>query len=204
MIPFGTKSVTLSILIDLLTIVHVGRRRWRSHQLTSDLKRCLLFRKCLRWSSLKAVSVPTFVIGGLGAPQRLAIPLVGNNERLNGEMLIPQVGNQQAERRNAYSTSRKSNIKTEPSALDLHSRRKIFLKASRTYHQLSFSWQVEGHQTHELWTLHIDILAGRLTCFVVVPLSCCRILRLPFCSEFQPQTQTLSSLEILSSFQTRT
>ena len=36
-----------------------------SHQLTSDLKRCLLFRKCLRWSSLKAVSVPTSVIGGL-------------------------------------------------------------------------------------------------------------------------------------------
>ena len=30
-----------------------------------DLKRCLLFRKCLRWSSLKAVSVPTSVIGGL-------------------------------------------------------------------------------------------------------------------------------------------
>ena len=54
MIPFGTKSVTLSMLIDLLntlTIVHVDRRRWRSHQLTSDLMRCLLFRKCLRWSS---------------------------------------------------------------------------------------------------------------------------------------------------------
>ena len=47
MIPFGTKSVTLSMLIDLLTIVHVDPRRWRSHQLTSDLKRCLLFRKCL-------------------------------------------------------------------------------------------------------------------------------------------------------------
>ena len=56
MIPFGTKSVMLSMLIDLLTIVHVARCRWRSHQLTSDLKRCLLFRKCLRWSSRKAVS----------------------------------------------------------------------------------------------------------------------------------------------------
>ena len=73
MIPFGTKSVTLSMLIDLLTIVHVDRRRWRSHQLTSDLKRCLLFRKCLRWSSRKAVSVPTSVVGGLGASQRPAI-----------------------------------------------------------------------------------------------------------------------------------
>ena len=69
MIPFGTKSVKLSMLIDL----HVDRRRWRSHQLTSDLKRCLLFRKCLPWSSRKAVSVPTSVIGGLGAPQRPAI-----------------------------------------------------------------------------------------------------------------------------------
>ena len=46
----------------------VDRRRWRSHQLTSDLKGCLLFRKCLRWSSRKAVSVTTSVIGGLGAP----------------------------------------------------------------------------------------------------------------------------------------
>ena len=33
--------------------------------LTSDLKRCLLFWKCLRWSCLKAVSVPTSVTGGL-------------------------------------------------------------------------------------------------------------------------------------------
>ena len=62
---FWDKSVTLTILIDLLT---VDRRRGRSHQLTSDLKGCLLFRKCLRWSSRKAVSVPTPVIGGLGAP----------------------------------------------------------------------------------------------------------------------------------------
>ena len=31
------------------------------------------FRKCLRWSSRKAVPVPTSVIGGLGAPERLAI-----------------------------------------------------------------------------------------------------------------------------------
>ena len=38
--------------------------RW-SHQLTSDPKRRLLFWKCLQLSSLKAVSVPTFVIGSL-------------------------------------------------------------------------------------------------------------------------------------------
>ena len=55
---------------------HVDRRRWRSHQLTSDLKRCSLFRKCLRWSSRKAVSVPRSVIGGLGATERLAILLI--------------------------------------------------------------------------------------------------------------------------------
>ena len=50
---------------------HVDRCRGRSilvwlHQLTSDLKRCLLFWKCLHWSCLKAVrSVSTCVIGGL-------------------------------------------------------------------------------------------------------------------------------------------
>ena len=49
MIHFRTKSVTLSMLIDLLIIVRVDRRRWRAHQLTYDLKRCLLFRKCLRF-----------------------------------------------------------------------------------------------------------------------------------------------------------
>ena len=49
MIHFRTKSVTLSMLIDLRIIVHVDRRRWRAHQLTYDLKRCLLFRKCLRF-----------------------------------------------------------------------------------------------------------------------------------------------------------
>ena len=51
MIHFRTKSVTLSMLIDLLVliIVHVDRCRWRAHQLTYDLKRCLLFRKCLRF-----------------------------------------------------------------------------------------------------------------------------------------------------------
>ena len=49
MIHFRTKSVTLSMLIDLLIIVHVDRRRWRAHQLTYDLKRCVLFRKCLRF-----------------------------------------------------------------------------------------------------------------------------------------------------------
>ena len=38
---------------------------WWSHQLTSDPKSCLLFWKCLQCSCLKAVSVPTFVIGGL-------------------------------------------------------------------------------------------------------------------------------------------
>ena len=94
MIHFRTKSVTLSMLIDLLItcysttlakkietaartwhrrviyqactrlclacvpvsiflarVVDVDRRRWRSHQLTYDLKRCLLFRKCLRFLS---------------------------------------------------------------------------------------------------------------------------------------------------------
>ena len=77
MIHFRTKSVTLSMLIDLLIIVHVDRRRWRAHQLTYDLKRCLLFRKCLRFfeSEIKAVFVPTSVIGGLGAPWRPAILL---------------------------------------------------------------------------------------------------------------------------------
>ena len=65
---FWDKSATLSMLIDLLTIVHVDQRRWRSHQLTSDLQGCLLFLKCLRWSSRKAVSVPLSVVGGLGAP----------------------------------------------------------------------------------------------------------------------------------------
>ena len=38
--------------------------RW-SHQLTSDTKRCLLFRKCYQRLCLKAVSMPAFVIGGL-------------------------------------------------------------------------------------------------------------------------------------------
>ena len=74
MIPFGSKSVTLSMLIDLLTStcrstqvkIYMAILVW-SHQLTSDLKSCLLFQKCLRWSSLKAVSVSTSVIciGGL-------------------------------------------------------------------------------------------------------------------------------------------
>ena len=36
-----------------------------SSPLTSDLKRCLRFWKCLRWSCLTAFSVPTFVTGGL-------------------------------------------------------------------------------------------------------------------------------------------
>ena len=44
-----------------------------SHLLTSDLKRCLLFRKCLHWSSLKAVSVPSSFIGGLRGSKRPAI-----------------------------------------------------------------------------------------------------------------------------------
>ena len=34
---------------ELQSLVHVDRRGWRAHQLTSDLKRCLLFRKCLRF-----------------------------------------------------------------------------------------------------------------------------------------------------------
>ena len=53
---------------------HVDRCSWKytrvwSYQLTSDLdQRCLLFWICscgLQWSCLKAVSVPTFVFGGL-------------------------------------------------------------------------------------------------------------------------------------------
>ena len=64
---FWDKIRDAEHVIDLLIIVHVDRRRWRSYQLTSDLKRCLLFRKCLRWSSRKAASVPSSVIGGLGA-----------------------------------------------------------------------------------------------------------------------------------------
>ena len=49
---------------------HVDRCSWKytrvwSCQLTSDLKRRLLFWKRLQWSCLKAVSVPTFVLGGL-------------------------------------------------------------------------------------------------------------------------------------------
>ena len=38
-----THTVTHYCFID------VDRRRWRAHQLTYDLKRCLLFRKCLRF-----------------------------------------------------------------------------------------------------------------------------------------------------------
>ena len=68
-----TKHVDRST--PYLVQCHEDRCRWRSHQLTSDLKRCLLFQKCLRWSSRKAVSVPTSVKGGLRAPERLAILL---------------------------------------------------------------------------------------------------------------------------------
>ena len=48
--------------------------RW-SHQLTSDPKRCLLF-----WSCPKAVSVPTFVIGGLwGSTATSALVLIATS-----------------------------------------------------------------------------------------------------------------------------
>ena len=51
---------------------HVDRRRWVTQVkiASTDLwpQRCLLFRKCLCWSSRKAVAVATSVIGGLGAP----------------------------------------------------------------------------------------------------------------------------------------
>ena len=55
-------------------LVHVDRRRWRAHQLTYDLKRCLLFRKCLRFFESES-SFGAYVchIGGLGAPWRPAI-----------------------------------------------------------------------------------------------------------------------------------
>ena len=63
---------------SIFSLVHVDRRRWRSilvwsRQLISDLKRYSIFWKCLRWSSLKVVSVPTSVIGGLRGSKRLAI-----------------------------------------------------------------------------------------------------------------------------------
>ena len=62
MIPSGSKSVTLSMFIDLLTSTGedgliASTDLWPEEMFT--------FRKCLRWSSLKAVSVPTSVIGGL-------------------------------------------------------------------------------------------------------------------------------------------
>ena len=74
------------MLIDLLTSrsrstqVKLYILVW-SHQLTFDLKRCLRFRKCLRWSSLKAVSVPSSVIGALWGSKRPAI--LSNAHRLN-------------------------------------------------------------------------------------------------------------------------
>ena len=71
LISFGSKSVTLSMLIDLLT----GRSACRSTQVkiytgliaSTDLwpQEIFTFSECLRWSSLKAVLVPTSVIGGL-------------------------------------------------------------------------------------------------------------------------------------------
>ena len=79
MIHFRTKSVTLSMLIDVLIIVHVDRRRWRAHQLTYDLKRCLLFRKCLRFFESES-SFGTYVChrrpGGSMATSHLVIFIV--------------------------------------------------------------------------------------------------------------------------------
>ena len=67
------KEIEFSLRI-LLIIVHVDRRRWRAHQLTYDFKRCLLFRKCLRFFEWES-SFGAYVchIGGLGAPWRPAI-----------------------------------------------------------------------------------------------------------------------------------
>ena len=55
----------------------------RSHQLTSDPNRCLLFWKYLQWSCLKAVSVPAFVIGGVWSSTATST-LVG--ESIKGEV----------------------------------------------------------------------------------------------------------------------
>ena len=64
----STSKSTCVVLAWTLTSENasfgVCASRW-SHQLTSDPKRCLLFWKCLQWSCLKAVLVPTFVLGGL-------------------------------------------------------------------------------------------------------------------------------------------
>ena len=69
---------------SIFSLEHVDRRRWKSilvwsRPLTSDLKRCLLFRKCFHWSSLKVVSVPTTVIGALRGSPPLAILLQNGN-----------------------------------------------------------------------------------------------------------------------------
>ena len=53
----------------------ISTRVW-SHQLTSDLKRCLPFWKCLQWLCLKKVSVPSFVVGGLRASTATVAALV--------------------------------------------------------------------------------------------------------------------------------
>ena len=85
-----------------------------SHQLTSDLKRCLLFRKCLRWSSLKAVSVPcTSVKGGLrgstatsGSCHPFCCPVATAAYMSNSDSLLPvldpnsNLGDEQIRRNN--------------------------------------------------------------------------------------------------------
>ena len=81
MIHFRTKSVTstLSMLIDLLTTCSTMSCKSTQVKIAStDLWSQAMFTFSemlaqLRWSSWKAVSVPTSVIGGLGAPERLAI-----------------------------------------------------------------------------------------------------------------------------------
>ena len=50
----------------------ISTRVWL-HQLTADLKRCLLFWICLQWSCIKEVSVPSFVVGCLRVPPRRAL-----------------------------------------------------------------------------------------------------------------------------------
>ena len=77
MIPFGTKSVTLSMFIDLLA----GTMSCRSTQVkiaSTDLwpQEMFTFSEMLALvesESSFGVSVPTSVRGGLGAPERLAI-----------------------------------------------------------------------------------------------------------------------------------
>ena len=68
-----------SFWVKIRVAENVDRCSWKctrvcSHQLTSDLKRCSLFWKCLQLSCLISVSVPPFVLGRLrGSPATSAL-----------------------------------------------------------------------------------------------------------------------------------